>query len=516
VDTINPKLRLTEQEVEFLVELGILRSNPSAICPDFWEVFYERMKEHTGAEIEEKGQPLVWKSVRTAALFLLERGDMLLQDTLTTSEQMTIRRLSRRIPSSELRNPHDLTPVVTDERLQTLSYNLAQVEGLIEEAKSLGSSGQRQQDWFRRLCQEARRCRCEIVREADLIYHSETLDKGPPALAGRLQDELRGLDIVGESGVTELITGGVLEGPLLFHHLTPKGRATYYMLASTESWAKQQDPLKQPVTSEYGLPKIDTYDFIAWEYFSRFLIGDDLFDYDHEIWSQRDVLNQLGLLPMSPNEAEYGYLPQRYVYGQRKNLVSEGVEFERLRSLERKYLSIVHSDLQSKRNALHSDVLFAIARIIEKERSSLAKTVLRHYRLALNSVLDSANEPMELQHKGRALAYSLRADPIGFIIFYNFVYGDIAPRTKLKKGIPKGRRMLPQKVPISTVLVDMVELIKDAQISHPYDRAAEALNALADDEIFSGNLNEGFDTLTAAGAVVRQEYIKLRRNNDLR
>lgn len=506
--SLNPKLKLTLRETKALSEQGVLHRSPHEVSNNLRWRLHEMLDDLTFVNEPEREHSPEFQAIIAAIRYILEHGDKRLLDTLSESERDLISRIAGEVPKSEFSNPFNLPAFIApDETKKTSRRTFEMFESL--DSVPAGSL----EEWEEHMKAEAERCRCKVLYELDVNKYPGNSHKAIPA---KLQEILIGLSRDRIHGVPGLAWCYVdlRQEPLLYAHLTPKGRAVYTLLDSHETPRFREMTLTKPVSEVFSLPPGDSYEFLSWELYERFLFDIEHASWDHEVWQFESLLRPLGLLPIHPAD-EFSYsFARKYRNRYRPALISQGVDSDRLFALEEKFSGVISSDFESKRDILGNNILFVVARVICEERPDLAKSLILKCRILLKACRDSVEDTLLFEQSCNQLKSTLRDDPIMYILFYDMVYDAAIVIEDYEKTAPKrGRKKLPKKLAADAVLCELVDLLRKSKVRYPYDRAARVINLLANEILYELHRKDLTDTTTRGGSVLRSDYCRLRQRD---
>lgn len=519
--TLNPKLGLSPEEITQLQACGILHSLPHEVNSILWGSVHDRVQETTGVREKEKGISPEFKSLVVGIRFILEYGDTSIRDTLSNQEILKLKVIKKQANDLEFDNVLRLFPIMSRKRLElmatnqsTFAANLPAKEATYRRGKTETTTPRapdlRAIDWRQEFMAEATRFGCHIVadREESKSKHSEPGNSHlaiPPAL----QKVIFQLEAEHQRSTWGLLWEWEPSKTLLYSHLTPIGRAVYWMLCNIP-YVETNQMLTQTISESYGLPPKSDYNFVFWEYVGRFL-ADDYLSPLHKIWTHNDILRQFGLEPTNRNLSYAEHLPIKYNYRIRPRLVKMGINPKKLAVLEARYVTFLSKDFQANHDLLYNNILFIVSAIIWKEKPELAKSIQNRLLTQFNGLRKINVDSLSWQQASNQFYSNLRDDPVLYMLFYSHVYQfDMIVKDFTKIANRKGPIRPIERLAIDSILCDFVDLIRATNSLFSFDLAAKAINALSGTNIYLRTRSESTGTKSTGGAVLKTDYYNLR------
>ncbi len=507
--SVDPKFGLDPEDIEYLHDHGVLHTSPHEADGGIYALILERIQDVTNV-VERDGElSPEWQSLSYAICHIVDHHDTRLRDTLSASEKRRISILKKSMPSAELANTFNIHPVVSRQELSRLAVNArAFSEHDSSRKKHHHHRTQTNQCWEEILTAAAKYMRCSIVADEVLTKRSQPGNSWF-AIPRTIQDIILQLDVCDNHSVNGLMWVWPTEGPLIYPHLTPKGRAVFWMLFEDNIWSSRRE-LDRVISDSYSLSPAEGYEFVLWKYIGRFF-SHHYFLPDHEIWSYSKILRPLGLNPINPVIAYREHLPWKYNYRIRPRLIRLGIDPCALSEVEEKYVRYLTSDYEYKHNLLQSNLLFVVARIIKEENPDLVAELRKRIRWLFKQALIKKNPGILREQACKQLKNALLSDPLLYAVCYSMVY---LPEYVVGgyQNTPKkrGPKTSDKRLAASAVLVDLVEVIRDSKSAYPFDTAAKVLNSLADYDIYSRFRSQSTGSKSSGGAIVKKEYYLAR------
>lgn len=293
-----------------------------------------------------------------------------------------------------------------------------------------------------------------------------------------------------------------------YPHLLPIGRTLYWLLPDDISDSLRAEKLDSSISESYCLPPTESCEFLFWKYAYELLCE----SYENNlIWRRQELLKKHRLIPNAHLVNCMKSIPDNY-YVVRRDLLRKGVEPRELEEIERKFEELQKQDLHSKRQTITHNAPFVIAMILDSSEPLVFVELQKRSKRLLKDVIRHRDESIMMWQRIGELGSVLKSNLLLFCVFYDYVYpGDqMIESSQALSNLP--RRGIPKKWmedATDSLVVDLINAIKDADIPKPFELGAKVLNALSDSDLYPRRADETFPSKSVGAEVLRKKYERM-------
>lgn len=322
--------------------------------------------------------------------------------------------------------------------------------------------------------------------------------------------ERRLLEISRDKGsiVGEILFEPSVDRPSAYPHLLPIGRALFWSLPTdiTDAWRVKE--LEKLISESYCLPRPESSKFRFWKYAYELCCEAK----ENElIWERKDILKKLKLIPDAHLINGMKPIPDAYSII-KEDLLEEGVNEKRLEEIERRFEGFQKSDLYNKKLIITHNALFFVAMMLDSEEQLLYNELLNRSKTLLHDVAVPMHDSEMMWQKLDELRSALKTDLLLYSVFYDYIYlgrqmikSSHSATNRPRPGIPK--KWMERAT--DSLIVELINTIKAANISKPFEDGAKVLNALSDSDLYPRRADETSPSKSVGAEVLRKKYERM-------